>query len=208
MKIKFQQQKMNLYFYKMKNLVFATNNPNKLKEIRNAVSDFKIISLNELNINEDIPETGNTLQENALQKASYIFNKTGENCFADDTGLEIQALNNQPGVYSARYAGENCNPEDNIQKVLSKLDGKKNRKATFKTVITLILNNKTYFFEGEVKGIILEEKNGDKGFGYDPIFKPNGFDVSFAQMSTQQKNEISHRGLAVKKLVEFLQNKQ
>ena len=192
----------------MKNLVFATNNPNKLKEIRNAVSDFKIISLNELNINEDIPETGNTLQENALQKASYIFNKTGENCFADDTGLEIQALNNQPGVYSARYAGENCNPEDNIQKVLSKLDGKKNRKATFKTVITLILNNKTYFFEGEVKGIILEEKNGDKGFGYDPIFKPNGFDVSFAQMSTQQKNEISHRGLAVKKLVEFLQNKQ
>ena len=199
---------MNLYFYKMKNLVFATNNPNKLKEIRNAVSDFKIISLNELNINEDIPETGNTLQENALQKASYIFNKTGENCFADDTGLEIQALNNQPGVYSARYAGENCNPEDNIQKVLSKLDGKKNRKATFKTVITLILNNKTYFFEGEVKGIILEEKNGDKGFGYDPIFKPNGFDVSFAQMSTQQKNEISHRGLAVKKLVEFLQNKQ
>tara|TARA_Y100001968_G_scaffold333047_1_gene393816 strand:- start:3023 stop:3649 length:627 start_codon:yes stop_codon:yes gene_type:complete len=208
MKIKFQQQKMNLYFYKMKNLVFATNNPNKLKEIRNAVSDFKIISLNELNINEDIPETGNTLQENALQKASYIFNKTGENCFADDTGLEIQALNNQPGVYSARYAGENCTPEDNIQKVLSKLNGIKNRNAKFKTVITLILNDKTYFFEGEVKGIILEEKTGDKGFGYDPIFRPNGFDVSFAQMSTQQKNEISHRGLAVKKLVEFLQNKQ
>ena len=199
---------MNLYFYKMKNLVFATNNPNKLKEIRNAVSDFKIISLNELNINEDIPETGNTLQENALQKASYIFNKTGENCFADDTGLEIQALNNQPGVYSARYAGENCTSEDNIQKVLSKLNGIKNRNAKFKTVITLILNNKTYFFEGEVKGIILEEKTGDKGFGYDPIFRPNGFDVSFAQMSTQQKNEISHRGLAVKKLVEFLQNKQ
>ena len=192
----------------MKNLVFATNNPNKLKEIRNAVSDFKIISLNELNINEDIPETGNTLQENALQKASYIFNKTGENCFADDTGLEIQALNNQPGVYSARYAGENCTSEDNIQKVLSKLNGIKNRNAKFKTVITLILNNKTYFFEGEVKGIILEEKTGDKGFGYDPIFRPNGFDVSFAQMSTQQKNEISHRGLAVKKLVEFLQNKQ
>ncbi|MBG15851.1 MAG: non-canonical purine NTP pyrophosphatase [Crocinitomicaceae bacterium] len=192
----------------MKNLVFATNNPNKLKEIRNAVSDFKIISLNELNINEDIPETGNTLQENALQKASYIFNKTGENCFADDTGLEIQALNNQPGVYSARYAGENCTPEDNIQKVLSKLNGIKNRNAKFKTVITLILNDKTYFFEGEVKGIILEEKTGDKGFGYDPIFRPNGFDVSFAQMSTQQKNEISHRGLAVKKLVEFLQNKQ
>ena len=199
---------MNLYFYKMKNLVFATNNLNKLKEIRNAVSDFKIISLNELNINEDIPETGNTLQENALQKASYIFNKTGENCFADDTGLEIQALNNQPGVYSARYAGENCTAEDNIQKVLSKLNGIKNRNAKFKTVITLILNNKTYFFEGEVKGIILEEKTGDKGFGYDPIFRPNGFDVSFAQMSTQQKNEISHRGLAVKKLVEFLQNKQ
>lgn len=192
----------------MKNLVFATNNPNKLNEIRNAVSDFKIISLNELNINEDIPETGNTLQENALQKASYIFNKTGENCFADDTGLEIQALNNQPGVYSARYAGENCTSEDNIQKVLSKLNGIKNRNAKFKTVITLILNNKTYFFEGEVKGIILEEKTGDKGFGYDPIFRPNGFDVSFAQMSTQQKNEISHRGLAVKKLVEFLQNKQ
>ena len=192
----------------MKKLIFATNNPNKLNEIRNAVSDFKIISLNELNINEDIPETGSTLKENALQKVQYIHNKNGLNCFADDTGLEIKALNNQPGVYSARYAGENCNPEDNIQKVLSKLNGIKNRNAKFRTVITLILNNKTYFFEGEVKGIILEEKTGDKGFGYDPIFRPNGFDVSFAQMSTQQKNEISHRGLAVKKLVEFLQNKQ
>lgn len=199
---------MNLYFYKMKKLIFATNNPNKLNEIRNAVSDFKIISLNELNINEDIPETGSTLKENALQKVQYIHKKNGLNCFADDTGLEIEALNNQPGVYSARYAGENCNPEDNIQKVLSKLNGIKNRNAKFRTVITLILNNKTYFFEGEVKGIILEEKTGDKGFGYDPIFRPNGFDVSFAQMSTQQKNEISHRGLAVKKLVEFLQNKQ
>ncbi len=199
---------MNLYFYKMKKLIFATNNPNKLNEIRNAVSDFKIISLNELNINEDIPETGSTLQENALQKVQYIHNKNGLNCFADDTGLEIEALNNQPGVYSARYAGENCTPEDNIQKVLSNLNGIKNRNATFKTVIALILNNKTYFFEGEVKGIILKEKTGEKGFGYDPIFRPNGFDVSFAQMSTQQKNEISHRGIAVRKLVEFLNNKQ
>lgn len=188
----------------MKKLVFATNNPNKLLEIRNSILNHKIASLKDLNINEEIPETGITLKENALQKAQFIHNKTGLNCFADDTGLEIEALNNRPGVYSARYAGENCSAADNMNKVLQELKESNNRKATFKTVIALILNNRTHYFEGEVKGVILIEKTGDKGFGYDPIFKPVGFKNSFAQMSIEQKNKISHRGIAVKKLITFL----
>ena len=191
----------------MRKLIFATNNSNKLKEIRKSILNLEIISLTDLNLNEDIPETGITLKENALQKAQFIHNKTGLNCFADDTGLEIEALNNRPGVYSARYAGENCSAEDNIKKVLLELKESNNRKATFKTVIALILNNKTHYFEGEVKGIILSEKTGNEGFGYDPIFKPVGFKNSFAQMSIEQKNKISHRGIAVKKLIEFLNNK-
>ena len=188
----------------MKKLVFATNNPNKLLEIRNSITNHKIASLKDLNISQEIPETGITLKENALQKAKYINNKTGLDCFADDTGLEIEALNFKPGVYSARYAGENCSAEDNINKVLLELKESNNRKATFKTVIALILNNKTHYFEGEVKGFILIEKTGNEGFGYDPIFKPVGFKNSFAQMSIEQKNKISHRGIAIRKLIDFL----
>ena len=190
----------------MKKLIFATNNSNKLKEIRKSILDLEIISLTDLNLNEDIPETGITLKENALQKAQFIHNKTGLNCFADDTGLEIEALNNRPGVYSARYAGKNCSASDNMNKVLQELKEKHNRKATFKTVIALILDNSTYYFEGAVKGEILTQKTGNEGFGYDPLFKPKGFEHSFAQMGIDQKNQISHRGIAVKKLIDFLNN--
>jgi XTP/dITP diphosphohydrolase len=189
---------------KFKKIVFATGNPNKLKEINAAIKSFKIVGLKDLGINEEIPETGITLKENALQKAKYVYDKTGLNCFSDDTGLEIEALNNRPGVYSAIYAGADYNAENNMQKVLKELYSISNRKAKFKTVIALILNGEEYFFEGEVKGSILKKKNGLKGFGYDPIFKPEGYEEAFAQMSISLKNKISHRGLAVKKLVSFL----
>ena len=187
----------------MKKIVFATGNYNKLKELRAAVSSLEIIGLLDLKITEELPETGNTLKENALQKANYIYEKTGMDCFSDDTGLEIEALGGRPGVYSARYAGEKCNAEKNMLKVLNELKGFENRKATFKTVIALILNQKHYFFEGEVHGLIRKDKKGGKGFGYDPIFQPIGYKESFAEMSITKKNEISHRGLAVKKLINF-----
>ena len=189
---------------KVKKIVFATGNPNKLKEIKCAIKSFEIVGLKDLRITEEIPETGDTLKKNALQKAKYIYDKTGLDCFSDDTGLEIEALNNRPGVYSARYAGPSCNTENNIQKVLQELGGSTNRKAQFKTVIALILDGKKYFFEGAIKGDILKEKTGKDGFGYDPIFRPVGYKASFAEMTISQKNEISHRGLAVKKLVKFL----
>ena len=188
----------------MKKLIFATDNPNKLREIRSAVSSHKIISLEEIGIKEEIPETGSTLHENALQKAAYIFNKTGEDCFADDTGLEIAALDKRPGVYSARYAGINCSAEDNINKVLDELDGVTNRNAVFKTVIALIIKGKEFFFEGDIDGNILTNKTGHQGFGYDPIFLPKGYEISFAEMSLGEKNNISHRAKAVKKLIHFL----
>jgi XTP/dITP diphosphohydrolase len=159
----------------MKKIVFATGNYNKLKEIRSAVGSFEIIGLLDIKITEELPETGNTLKENALQKANYIYEKTGMDCFSDDTGLEIEALGGRPGVYSARYAGEKCNAEKNMLKVLNELKGFENRKATFKTVIALILNQKHYFFEGEVHGLIRKDKKGGKGFGYDPIFQPIGY---------------------------------
>jgi XTP/dITP diphosphohydrolase len=184
-------------------IVFATGNPNKLKEIKSAIKSFEIIGLKDLKITEEIPETGNTLKKNALQKAKYVYNKTGLDCFSDDTGLEIEAINNRPGVYSAMYAGSDCNAENNMRKVLEELGETPNRNAQFKTVIALILEGKEYFFEGVVKGEILKEKTGKDGFGYDPIFRPLGYKESFAEMSIAQKNEISHRGLAVKKLVEF-----
>ena len=187
----------------MKKIVFATGNYNKLKELRSAVSSFEIIGLLDLEVTEELPETGNTLKENALQKANYIYEKTGMDCFSDDTGLEIEALGGRPGVYSARYAGEKCNAEKNMLKVLNELRGFENRKATFKTVIALILNQKHYFFEGEVQGLIRKDKKGGKGFGYDPIFQPIGYKESFAEMSITKKNEISHRGLALKKLINF-----
>ena len=189
----------------LKKIVFATGNSNKLKEIKSAINSFEVVGLIDLGITEEVPETGTTLKENALQKAKYVYEKTGLNCFSDDTGLEIEALNNRPGVYSAMYAGDDCNAENNIQKVLKELSSIRNRKAKFKTVIALILNGKEYFFEGVVNGNILEEKKGNDGFGYDPIFKPEGHKETFAQMSIDLNNKISHRGLAVKKLVAFLE---
>ena len=189
----------------LKKIVFATGNPNKLKEINAAIKSFKIVGLKDLGINEEIPETGITLKENALQKAKYVYDKTGLNCFSDDTGLEIEALNNKPGVYSARYAGADCSAENNMQKVLKELYSIRNRKAKFKTVIALILNGKEFFFEGAVNGTVLKEKKGIGGFGYDPFFKPEGYKETFAEMSIGLKNKISHRGLAVKKLVAFLE---
>ena len=189
---------------KVKKIVFATGNPNKLKEIRSAISSFEIVGLKDLRITEEIPETGDTLKKNALQKAKYVYDKTGLDCFSDDTGLEIEALNYRPGVYSAMYAGPGCNAENNMRKVLKELEESTSRKAQFKTVIALILDGKEYFFEGAIKGDILKEKTGNDGFGYDPIFRPIGYKESFAEMSIAQKNEISHRGLAVKKLVKFL----
>ena len=189
---------------KVKKIVFATGNPNKLKEIKSAIKSFEIVGLKDLRITEEIPETGDTLKKNALQKAKYVYDKTGLDCFSDDTGLEIEALNYRPGVYSAMYAGPDCNAESNMRKVLKELEESTIRKAQFKTVIALILDGKEYFFEGAIKGDILKEKTGNDGFGYDPIFRPIGYKESFAEMSIAQKNEISHRGLAVKKLVEFL----
>ena len=189
---------------KVKKIVFATGNPNKLKEINSAISSFEIVGLKDLGITEKIPETGDTLEKNALQKAKYVYDKTGLDCFSDDTGLEIEALNYRPGVYSAMYAGSDCNAENNMRKVLRELVETPNRAAQFKTVIALILQEKEYFFEGVVKGEILKEKTGKDGFGYDPVFRPIGYEKSFAEMSIAQKNEISHRGLAVKKLVNFL----
>jgi len=192
----------------MHNLIFATNNLNKIKEIKYAISDFDIMGLLDLNITEEIPETGNSLNANALQKARYIHQKTGLDCFADDTGLEIEALDGRPGVYSARYAGPERNPEKNIKRVLEELKGSKNRKAQFNTIIALIIDGKEYFFEGKVEGEILKEKQGLDGFGYDPIFRPFGYDQSFAEMSLELKNKISHRGLAIKKLLEFLRSRK
>jgi len=183
-------------------IVFATNNKNKLAEIKALVSkEIEILSLEDINCQEELDETCDSLEGNALQKAEYIFNKYKYPCFSDDTGLEIDALNGEPGVYSARYAGKSCLAEDNIKKVLSKLKNKKNRNAKFRTVIALIINNNKLLFEGECKGEITLKKEGLEGFGYDPIFKPNGYDISFADMSKEEKNKISHRAIAVQKLL-------
>jgi len=189
----------------MKKLVFATNNAHKLKEVRAILEPyFKIISLADLKCEDDIPETANTLEGNALLKAQYIHNKFGLDCFADDTGLEIEALGGEPGVYSARYAGEDNNAQNNMNKVLRLLGENKNRVACFRTVIALIKGNETLFFDGRIEGDIAAEPFGNAGFGYDPIFIPNGNQLSFAQLSAEEKNEISHRAVAVKKLVSFL----
>ena len=186
-------------------LVFATNNPNKLSELQALVPDgIEILSLAAINCNEELPETNPTLQENALQKAKYVYQNYGFNCFADDTGLEIEALGGAPGVYSARYAGEDCKAEDNMQKVLAKLENEGNRNAKFRTVIALIIKGKENLFEGECSGKITKTKSGVEGFGYDPIFTPKGYGITFAEMSKQEKGTISHRGRAVEKLVEFL----
>ena len=186
-------------------LVFATNNSNKLSEIRSLIpTGIEILSLKDINCNEQLPETNPTLQENALQKAQYVNIHYGFNCFADDTGLEIDVLGGTPGVYSARYAGEDCKAEDNMRKVLEKLKGESDRIAKFRTVIALIINREATLFEGECKGKITKTKCGVEGFGYDPIFTPDGFDITFAEMNKVEKGAISHRGKAVEKLVSFL----
>ena len=186
-------------------IVFATNNPNKLKEIQSLIpKEIEIISLNEIGCNEDIPETGDTLEANAFQKAHYIKDNFNYDCFADDTGLEIDELNGDPGVYSARYAGPERNANANMNKVLNELKGKKNRKAQFRTAIALILKGEEHLFEGKVEGYISKDKQGNEGFGYDPIFIPENDIRSFAQMSMQEKGVISHRGRAVRKLVAYL----
>ncbi len=186
-------------------IIFATNNVHKINEISNVIdSKFKLTGLAESGIFEDIPENENTLEGNALAKARYVYKITGKNVFADDTGLEVEALNNEPGVLSARYAGDQKNSSDNIDKLLLKLKAETNRKARFRTIIALILEGNEYLFEGEVKGEIIEFRKGEKGFGYDPVFRPNGYDKTFAQMDLNEKNRISHRARAVKKLTDFL----
>jgi len=188
-------------------IVFATNNPNKLKEIQALMpKGIAILSLKEIGCTEDIPETGTTLEANAFQKAHYLKEHYGYDCFADDTGLEVEALNGAPGVYSARYAGPERSAEANMAKILEELKGKENRKAQFRTAIALILNGEEQLFEGKVEGHISEEKKGEEGFGYDPIFLPENDKRSFAQMTMAEKGAISHRGRAVKKLVDFLRS--
>jgi XTP/dITP diphosphohydrolase len=186
-------------------LVFATHNKHKAAEVQKMVTDpFEVITLSDLNMMDEIPETGATLQANALIKARYIHGLFGYNCFADDTGLEVEALNGEPGVYSARYAGEQKNDEANMNKLLDRLAEKKNRKARFLTCICLYLHNEMYVFEGELKGTIIHEKSGSNGFGYDPVFMPDGYDITLAQMDILTKNQISHRGKAFRKMAEFL----
>ncbi len=192
----------------MKKLIFATNNPHKLSEVRTLLGDvFEIISLKDIGFEEDIPETGATLAENASQKSHFIYARYGLNCFADDTGLEVDALGGAPGVYSARYAGESATYDENVTKLLHQLVGEQNRSARFKTVVSLILDGKEYLFEGSVEGRILTQRAGDSGFGYDPVFLPNGYSDSFAEMPSELKNRISHRGIAMQKLVAFLTSK-
>lgn len=185
-------------------IVFATNNLNKLNEVQAMLqTNIHILSLSDIGCTEDIPETQPTIEGNAIQKAQYIKDHYGYDCFADDTGLEVEALNNEPGVYSARYAGAQRNADDNMTLLLKNLENKTNRNARFKTVIALLLNNQLHTFTGICKGEITQQKRGDKGFGYDPIFKPLGYDQTFAEMSLDEKNQIGHRGKAIRQLVDF-----
>ncbi len=196
----------------MRTIVFATNNEHKLSEINNIIEKnypnlkekIKILSLKDINCNEDIPEKSSTLEGNASMKAHYVFDKFGKNCFADDTGLEVKALNGRPGVLSARYAGENGTYNDIMNKVLDEIKNSKNRKARFRTVISLIIDGKETLFEGIVNGKILNEKHGNSGFGYDPIFQPDNYNISFGEMPADEKNKISHRFRAVQKLIQYL----
>ena len=188
-------------------IIFASNNKNKVQEIQNQVpKSIQIVTLEEIGCTEDIAETGTTLEENAIIKANYISEKYGLPCFADDTGLEIDALDGEPGVYSARYAGEDKNADKNMDLVLQKLGSSTNRKAQFKTVIALNINNEQYLFTGVVEGDIRNEKTGTSGFGYDPIFEPENLGKTFAEMTIDEKNKLSHRGRAVEKLIKFLNN--
>lgn len=190
----------------MKRLVFATNNAHKLEEVSAILGDkIELLSLKDIDCHTDIPETADTLEGNALLKSSYIFDNYHLNCFADDTGLEVEALHGAPGVYSARYAeGEGHDAQANMLKLLREMEGKENRKAQFRTAISLILDGKQYLFEGVIKGEIIKEKRGNSGFGYDPIFVPEGYSQTFAELGNDIKNKISHRALAVNKLCDFL----
>lgn len=189
----------------MKKIVFATNNQHKLDEVKKITEGLtEIVSLSEINCFDDIPETADTLEGNALQKAHYVKEKFGFDCFADDTGLEVEALNNAPGVYSARYAGPDHNSESNMKLLLKNMEGITNRNARFRTVIALLMDGKEYLFDGIVEGVIIDEKRGNSGFGYDPVFVPNGYNETFAQLGSDIKNNISHRAKAVLKLHDFL----
>jgi XTP/dITP diphosphohydrolase len=189
-------------------LVFATNNLNKLKEVQNLIPQkIKLLSLQDIGCFEDVPETQDTIEGNAIQKAKYIKEHYGYDCFADDTGLEVETLNGEPGVYSARYAGEQREANDNMNLLLKRLESKTNRQAQFKTVIALHLNDNLETFTGICKGEITKEKHGEQGFGYDPIFRAEGYTKTFAEISLDEKNQIGHRGKAVKLLVEYLNNR-
>lgn len=193
----------------MKELVFATNNAHKLQEAREMLEGkIHILSLADIGCHDEIPETADTLQGNALIKARYIKNRYGYDCFADDTGLLVVQLGGRPGVYSARYAGEECNSEKNMQKLLHELEGKSDRRASFVTVVALIEGDEEKIFKGEVKGHILTEKQGSEGFGYDPLFVPEGYNESFAQLGNETKNHISHRARAMQKMKEYLLGEQ
>lgn len=190
-------------------ICFATNNKKKIEEVRAALGpDFELVSLQEIGCHEELPETGDTLEHNAFQKARYVKEHYGVDCFADDTGLEVEALDGAPGVYSGRFAGEPRSDERNIDLLLERMNGNTNRKARFRTVVALILDEKEYQFEGIAEGEILLHRVGEKGFGYDPVFKVSGYSRSFAELSLEQKNEISHRGKAVKSLIEFLNHRK
>jgi len=192
----------------MHQLVFATNNAHKLEEVAAKIEgQINLLSLNDIGCTDDIAETGTTFRENAAIKSHFIYNKYKLDCFGDDSGLEIDALNGEPGVYSARYAGEHGNHDANINKVLSELQNITDRKARFRTVISLIWNGDEHFFEGTIEGTIRQERSGFEGFGYDPIFQPDGYNVTFAEMRLDEKNKISHRAIAMEKLVDFLNGK-
>ena len=191
----------------MEQLLFVTHNAHKSEEVKAIVgNNFEVMNLSEINFFDEIPETGNTFKENALQKAKFLHDRLGCNCFADDTGLEVDALNGEPGVYSARYAGEPSNTQRNIEKLLENLKGKENRKAQFTTVIAVILNNEIYFFEGAISGQIIDNQRGEGGFGYDSVFIPDGYDKTFAELPAEVKNSISHRAVAMQKFKEFINN--
>lgn len=187
-------------------LFFATNNSNKLREAQQILPNYQILSLENAGIHDELPETHNTIRENSIEKAEYLYNKYHINCFSDDTGLEVEALNGAPGVYSARFAGPQKNNDDNINLLLKKLQGVENRKARFVTYITLIIDGKQYIFEGEMRGSIMTHRTGNGGFGYDPVFLPEGYNQSVAELTPEAKNQISHRGRSLQKMAEFLRN--
>lgn len=188
-------------------IVFATNNKHKIEEVKKILPpDIELLTLFDIGCDEDLPETGNTFEQNAAQKARYIHDKYGYDCFADDSGLEVEALHGRPGVYSARYAGSNSSSAANVTKLLSELNLEENRKAKFRTVIALMIGEETSYFEGEIKGEITLRERGNNGFGYDPVFVPEGFHITFAEMAPELKNKISHRAIAVKSLADYLKS--